>query len=454
MADPENQETTEEVTQAANTPLVEILADMREARRAYDASEISVDDFYDKIIELDQKLTLRLADRFNLRSGIRTALPESQRTDEFRSGLTRSLRRHLPSDDTQQAFIDRVRRGSSASADFFREENEEASSELILRHYIENHPQLSGLTLEDSVAIIQNTMPEEELTRKYGEVDTTVLACAIMATLQINKDRIAAEYPDIKNEITDTAIDDLAERFLTEAAEDEEYTAWEEQKRAQITTAITRDRSLMRDIAALKPLLDCTDEDDFRRQHRLRQNITERMTDIYRRVYRVPDLNSRHITTLYAPVERMDEDRTIGLTGGAPGIRHDDFSIIRNSLYREILEPQTISTDYDVTSDYLQTVMEELRHSVDLHFTDSLVNDRMDINDPVYRHTNLIFFNKLYYSDQGTPYEQQYSERTAKESARIIAQDVMAALPPQAGAPEGSPGTPQPVGPGQVGQRQ
>lgn len=445
MADEEQQHG--QTVAAPTERLVDILAQMREARRAYDASELSVDDYYNRIIELDQKLTLRLADNFNLRSGIRTALPESQRTEEFRQSLTRPLTRRLPAEDAEQAFIDNIRRRSDAPPDFFKEENEDASGRVILQRYLQGHPQLSGLTYEDAVAIVDDSMPEEEFERKYGHIDLAILGTAVVAVLQTNKDRLTAEHPDIQSQLTEENIDRFTEDLMTSVTEDAEFLAWEEQKRAQILSAVTRDRDLMRDIAALKPLLDCTDERDFQRQHRLRESIAEDMASIYRRVYDVRGLNDRTVMTTYAPMERTSDDRIIGLTGGVPGIRRDDYAIIRNTLYRELLEEPAISGDRDVTSDYLQTVMEELRHSVDLHYTDRLVEDRIPEDHPTFRHTNLILLNRIYYAEEGEGYSQQYVERTAKESARLIAEDVIDALPQPAGTPQPGPATPDPVTP-------
>lgn len=442
----EEQQQGQTVT-APTERLVDILAQMREARRAYDASELTVDDYFNRIIELDQKLTLRLADNFNLRSGIRTSLPESQRTEEYRQSLTRPLARRLPSEDAEQAFIDRIRRRSDAPADFFKEENEDASGRIILQRYLEGHPQLSGLTYEDAVAIADDSMPEEEFERKYGDIDFAIIGTAIVAVLQTNKDRLTAERPEIQTQLTDEIVDNFTENLMTNATEDSEFLAWEEQKREQILSAITRDRDLMRDIAALKPLLDCTDERDFLRQHRLRESIAEDMTDIYRRVYDVRGLNGRSVLTTYAPMERASDDRIIGLAGGIPGIRRDDYAIIRNTLYRELLEEPAISGDRDITSDYLQTVMEELRHSVDLNYTDRLVNDQIPEDHPAFRHTNLILLNRVYYAEEGEGYSQQYVERTAKESARLIAEEVMDALPQPSGTPQPGPGTPEPVTP-------
>lgn len=442
MADEEQQQQGQTVA-APTERLVDILAQMREARRAYDASELSVDDYLKSIMELDQKLTLRLADDFNLRSGIRTALPESQRTEEFRQSLTRPLTRRLPAEDTEQAFIDNIRRRSNAPPDFFKEENEDASGRVILQRYLEGHPQLSGLTYEDAVAIVDDSMPEEEFERKYGNIDLAILGPAVVAVLQTNKDRLTSEHPDVQSQLTEEAVDRFTENIMTEVSEDSEFQAWEEQKRAQILSAITRDRDLMRDIAALKPLLECTDERDFLRQHRLRESIAEDMTDIYRRVYDVRGLNDRTVITTYAPMERTSDDRIIGLTGGVPGIRRDDYAIIRNTLYRELLEDPAISGDRDVTSDYLQTVMEELRHSVDLHYTDRLVEDRIPEDHPTFRHTNLVLLNRVYYAEEGEAYSQQYVERTAKESARLIAEDVIERIPETS-----APGTPDPATPG------
>ncbi len=445
MADEDQQQG--QTVAAPTERLVDILAQMREARRAYDASELGVDDYFKRIIELDQKLTLRLADNFNLRSGIRTALPESQRTEEFRQSLTRPLTRRLPAEDAEQTFIDRIRRGSDAPPGFFKEENEAASSRAILQRYLEGHPQLSGLTYEDAVAIVGDSMPEEEFERKYGQIEFTILGTAIVAVLQTNKDRLTSEHPDIQSELTEETVDEFTQNLMTSVTEDSEFLAWEEQKRAQILNAITRDRDLMRDIAALKPLLECTDERDFLRQHRLRESIAEDMASIYRRVYDVRGLNGRSVITTYAPIERTSDDRTIGAAGGVPGIRRDDYAIIRNTLYRELLEDPVISGDRDVTSDYLQTIMEELRHSVDLHYTDRLVDDRIPEDHPTFRHTNLILLNRVYYAEEGEAYSQQYVERTAKESARLIAEDVIDALPQPAATPQPGPATPDPVTP-------
>ncbi len=427
--------------------LTELLAQMREARRAYDASEIQVTDFYNRVIDIDRRLTLRLADNFNLRSGLRTALPESQRTEEFRNGLTRNLSRRIPADDIEQTFMDRIRRRAGASPDLFREENAEANGRLVVRNFIQNHPQLSGFTYEDAVRIAQDGMDDAEFARKYGGVDETVMASAVLVILELNKDRLKAEHPELQAEIDRTGLWAMGRQLMVDAPEDEEFKAWEEQKRQQIATAITGDKGLMRNIAALKPLLECTDERDFLRQHRLRESITRDMTDIYRRVYNIPELSNRNVLTVYAPLERAAEDDLIGHAGGMPGLRRDEFAVIRNSLYRELFLAQPTNSDRDITSNYLQSVSEELRHSVDLNYLDRLVNDKMRADDPAYRHTNVVFMNKFFYSDTLPDYSNQYLERTAKDSAAAIAEQVMDKLPEQSSAAIPAPAVTQAVTP-------
>lgn len=198
--DEEQQQTGETITPPQER-LAELLAQMREARRAYDASEIQVTEFYDRVIDIDRRMTLRLADNFNLRSGIRTSLPESQLSEEFRSHLTRRLSARLPAEDIEQAFMHRIRERAGLTPDFFAEENIEKSVSRVIQNYIQGHPQLSALTYEDAVAIAQDTMEQSEFEQKYGGVDETVMSNAVLLLLNINKDRVETEQPDLHNRL-------------------------------------------------------------------------------------------------------------------------------------------------------------------------------------------------------------------------------------------------------------
>ncbi len=434
--------TSEEIINAPEERLVEILAEMRAARTEYQDGSITSTEYFEKIMELDQDMTLRLVDRFNRESGFTTfrpgapfrmlrnrdseltiSLSEFELSEEFIARLERSIGRHMPDEDPEETFIDKLRARSGAPEGFFDEENETASGRMILDMYIENHPQFSGFSYETALELIDGELSIEDAQTRFGNAEEGMIYAITLATLQTNIDRLKAERPEIAEEVEkdeETLEEVISEDFLVDVETDEEFEAWEGEKRMQIIEAMRQDSGLMRDIGRLKPLLDSENERDFLRQHRLRTEIARDMTEIFAQVYDIPELRDRDVLNVYASLRKMEDDGTIGYANGIPGITDDEFVVIRHSLHQELLTDTPQETDNAVTVDYLSTVVEELRHAVDMQLAERLVNDELDPDHPAFRHTNLVFANKFYYTEDSDYYADQYVERTAKETADFI----------------------------------
>ena len=433
---------SEEIIKASGDRLGEILAKMRAARTEFQEGSLTRIQYYEKIMDLDQDMTLRLADRFNRQSGFTSMRPgtpfrmfrnrtpeiiislsEEELSDDFRAQLGRSLRHRMPDNNPEETFIDRLRARSDAPDGFFDEENLASSGKMILDEFTENHPQFSGFSYETALELIDGELSIEDAQTRFGNAEEGMVYAITLATLQTNIDRLKAERPEIAEEIEKDKVtleEVIAEDFLVDVETDEEFEAWEAQKRTQIVDAIRQDSGLMEDIGRLKPLVDCENENDFLRQHRLRTEIARDMTEIFARVYDIPELRDRDVLNVYASMQKMEDDGTVAYANGIPGITDDEFVVIRHSLYRELLVEDPQETDNAVTKAYVSTVSEELRHAVDMQLAERLVNDDIDPDHPTFRHANLIFANKFYYTEDEDYYADQYVERTAKETAGFI----------------------------------
>lgn len=417
-----------------------ILSDMRSARTAFQEGRMPESDYIARIIELDRGLTLRLSREFNQRSGFLISLPEEQMTAGYHENVGRRFNRNLPRTGVEKDFIKSLETRSNAPEGFYAPENEIQSRRAILNRMLENHPQLAGMTLADAADLVDKTSRGVETEWKYGEADSTIVISAALTMLDLNRDRIAALNPDLARALENASPtylqDVVGERLMTRAETDEEFAAWEEQRRDRVVAAIRGDESLMADLGRLKPLLDSRNESEFLAQHRLRDNISQRIAGIYARVYDVPELGNGNVATVYAPAELLRDSEMYGYAGGVPGIRDEEYVVLRSSLYPELLLREPDDTARAAADRFLSTVNEEMRHAVDMLYTDRLASGQLAQDHPAFRHTNLILFNHFNYADGDEAYPKQYIERTAKEAAMEITTPIVDGAFPQPAAPQ------------------
>lgn len=419
----------------------ELLADMRAARKSFHEGKLPEKDYVDKIIQLDRSLTIGLTSKFNAQSGFNVTLPERPEYLDYRKTLSGEGAASLPTQDAEQAIIEALRKQSTRPEPaFYTDENEMASRREIMALLLKNHPHLSEMTLADAAQIIDRTSKGEEVDWKYGEASGTVLICAALTMVNISRDELKTVNPSLHRSIEASAPeyirDVVSDRILGKTEQDEEFVAWEAEKRDQVVAAFRADKSLMEDIAKIKPLLDSQDENDLLSQHRLRDSINQRVLGIYAKVYDTPELLRPGVmNTTYAPIEKLYENDVFGYSGGVSGVKQEDYTFVRTTLFHETLLRDPMDTKSKIGEKFLFTLNEEARHAVDNIYSDRLVAGEMDKNHPAFNHTNIIFFNNFNYIKDGEAYGRQYLERTAKEAAMevtaVVGGDIFPAPPPE-----------------------
>lgn len=410
---------------------------LKALRDDYDAGKISSDNYVQQILTLDDNLTKHLKNKFNNVASFLVSTPEPKAkaiNAKSAGGVSSTGKQIQEPQNIETRIIKQLEAKSDQPASFYTQANEAASRQKIVQWFFDKHPQLSTMTLSDAVALAEDTANGRTPTWKYGEADARVVLSAALTMMDNNKDRLRKEFPDMYAKITSGTFSiqkTIAEKFMVSAQDDDEFAAWETQRRNQIIAEIRKDRSLMQDIASIKPFLQSSNENDFLKQHQVRDKIADRLTQIYAKVYDLPDLKPESVTTVYASISKVAEEQRFAYAGGVPGVHGEDHAIIRNSLFLELMSDNPIKTNQDATYDFLQTIHEELRHTVDHRYTDLLVDDKLDQSHPAFRHTNLNFFNRLYYTNNPEFYSRQYVERTAKESSFELTQETIDDIFPQ-----------------------
>lgn len=419
----------------------DILESMRAARDSFFAGNMSNTDYVNRIIELDRRLTLDLTGRFNETSGFQVTLPDAVMAQPYRETLTSEQAASLPSGDQERDIIRALEARTGRPASFFAVENETASRVEILSTLMRNNPQLSAMTLSDAANLILKTSAGERVEWKYGNTDETVVMSAALTMVNLRRQELRTVSPELsrllERQDPDYVRQTVGARLMGKVMEDEEFLAWEGERRDQVTAAIRADEGIMRDIRSLKPLLDSQNPQELLAQHRLRDSISQRVVGIFARVYDTPELlEGGTTTTTYAPAEKLRDNNIHGYAGGVAGLSRDDYIMMRTSLYPELLIENPADTNREIGEKLLGTVTEEARHAVDNIYSDRLVRGELNADHPAYRHANLIFFNNFNYIKQGNGYEQQYLERTAKIAAAEITALVSADIyPPEPAAP-------------------
>lgn len=408
-------------------PLAEILSDMRTARDNYQAGHFGTNEYVDQVLALDEQMTFRLARSFNRDSGFDMALSGNQLSSEFRADLPDEIRSRLPSADLEENFLENFERGSS-DPDLMRLQGIEAMKVLkvSLQRILEDHPQLDAVSPEDARAVGQRRMSGAEFEEKYPDIDPDLVGVAVLARIMADDNLSLADTKQIHT----NALEFIGNTLMVRLEESDEFTAWENQKREQIIAAIRSNEPLMHDIANLHPLLDSVSENDFRQQHELRSGIMDQLTGIYAQVYKLPDLTPDQVGQFYSPLDKLLDDKgMLAYAIGTPGITGEDAVVVKTQLFTELFSTNMNETDNAVTAHFLTTAFEELRHTVDLRYTDHLANEEMDADHPAFDHTTNIAMNRWFLTQDQGFYDKQYMERTAKASAAMLTNNLIADIP-------------------------
>jgi hypothetical protein len=436
MPDPQQPETAQTQPETARAgSFRKILDDMRAARTSFQQGNLGEQEYIRRIVQLEKSLDQKLKNRFNDSSGIEETAGEPDR------GRQRPVLRTL---SAEEEIIKTLQGKSDAPKGFYEPENETRSRNELLARLIANNPHLGKMTLADAVEVVQKTRDGETADWKYADTEPRIVMATALTMLNINRERLRTEHPqmfrDLEGSSPEYMHELVSERILGEVEQDEEFVAWEGEKRDTVIKAVRADKDLMADIARLRPLLDSTSERDLLAQHALRDSMTQRMGAIYARVYDTPELaRGENIHSTYATIDQMLENDIIGQAGGVIGVKDEDYVFIRTTLYPELMLRNPHDTPQEIAESYLNVVNEEMRHAVDNIYGDRLVNGQMDPAHPAFRHTNLIVLNNFNYIPDGDAYRTQYLERTAKEAAAEISAVIAGEIYPQPATPTSTP---------------
>ncbi len=408
-----------------------ILEQMRAARTSFLNGTLDEEEYIQRILKLDTRLDQKLSNRFNNKAGLEDAALDAQ--SHRQNSLLRSV-------NAEHEIIEALQGTSNAPKGFFDPQNEMRSRNEVLARLIANNPHLGKMTLADAVEVVQKTRDGETANWKYGNTEPRMVMATALTMLDINRERLRTEHPQMYRDLEGSSHEYMHElvsdRVMGEIQQDDEFMAWEGEKRDTVIKQIRADKDLMTDIARLRPLLDSTNERDLLAQHALRDSITQRLGAIYARVYDTPELaRGGNIHSTYASINQMMDNEIAGQAGGVIGIRNEDYVFIRTTLHPELMLRNPQDTPQKIAESFLSVVNEEMRHAVDNIYGDRLVDGQLDPAHPAFRHTNLIVLNHFNYIPEGDAYRTQYIERSAKEAAAEITAVIAGEIYPQPAPP-------------------
>ncbi len=351
--------------------------------------------------------------------------------------ISQFLREHF--DEDSGIPMDRIQRGWSGVK--FLDIEDELLRRTVEKHdipegvdqkaaalaaLVENVPSLQGMTLNDAMAIVSADLAgEAAVPEKFGAVDPNLLRAAAYTTLHVHAD-----------DITDPALQgqnfaEMAGSYLHYAAADnQDYTEFEAGQRSRIIDALSTNPEVMADLARIKSPQNIGTAAELQEQFHVREHLADAITNTVASVYGLETLNGEDMNIVYRSRHDFEDDRQRAfLASHYPGVENDETIIVRYNPAYDLMDriPELSETDAQEQQRFLETVVEELQHTVDHIHADQLLGGRMDANSPLAEHTALHTMNKLFYHSNPNQYDD-YAAQYIESTAKVVAEDVAARM--------------------------
>ena len=311
------------------------------------------------------------------------------------------------------------------------------SGEVDLRSVekiIDVRPDLQGFTLDDAVSLIQGGEQAQSIHQKFPDANTDIMMAVAYTLLDNNKDVLKQSHPRFY-------LDNRGENFAEMAAvnifygkvDNQLYTAWEANKRTEVVERISNSHEIMSALNTIRSGNNVNSLEEVQEQYEARSVVAKGVADIYSEVYGLDTFNCDDVSVAHKSLKNFRAENVNGVAWSTEvGIKGDEAVILFHNPYQRLMvgsNPE--DTNEEARENFLYTTIEEMQHTADKIYGDKLVNGDISADHPAYDHSTLITLNSLNFMSPGRDrkgYETQFIERTAKDIAESVTDQVLHSL--------------------------
>ena len=386
----------------------------------------SQQDYQELTRELDPAIDRFLRRSFNsAHDGIAINRRDSH-TERIVSAKNQIITEHL-SQDTIPDDLDTLSELSNALR----------SGEIDLRSVekiIDVRSDLQGFTLDDAISLIEGPEQAQAIHQRFPDANVDIMMAVAYTLLDNSEGALKESHPRF---YLDHRGDDFSEMAAVSIfygqKDNKEYTNWESGKRNEIVERISSSHEIMSALNTIRSGNNVNNLQEVQEQYAARSNVAKAVADIYSEVYGLDTFNADDVSVAHKSLKNFRAENVNGVAWSTEvGVEGDEAVILFHNPYQRLMvgsNPE--DTNDEARENFLYTTIEEMQHTADKIYGDKLVNGDISKDHPAYDHSTLITLNSLNFMSPGRDrdgYETQFIERTAKDIAESVTDQVLYSL--------------------------